>query len=575
MRAGNITQNSTGFLQLATGTTNQRPGSPNNGMIRFNTDTTSFEIFVAGSWTNFLNSATTAVAAQKIANARTIALSGDVTGSVSFDGSANVTISSTLANTTVNPGSYALAALNIDAKGRILSATNYNFSNEFDIQGGTGLALTNTGVTAGTYTNASVTVDAHGRVTAASSGASATYTGNTNQIVVDGTNTISIASNPILTGTTGFVPPMGTTAQRPSPATKGQTRFNTDLGWMETFDGSDWLQPGMGAGSNGQIQYNNNGLLAGTSNLIIDPTSGLMMFPGQAGGFIPSYPATAGAQLYGDSDAGANRLAMGWTSHNQSSNHRIQPSILTSRHAALYPWGGTGTTTPYTMVGSTFTVSGTITARSVTTISGQSAGQTARRFGLATAATAGTVAYLRQNNGNAQYVRGISANQGGWDFVCTFMVSQVAGTNGVSTRWFVGMNASTSTLPTGNLNTWTNTVGFGADTGDTQVNLYNNATQSTGTVTQVPVSATGNADRSAKVANGDCYRVRIYSPPGGSFIGASLVNLNKSTGPSSFVLTSNIPATGTFLQPWAWISTLITTSSAIDIINFVIETDLA
>ena len=75
--------------------------------------------------------------ADKLKTARTIALSGDVTGSVSFDGSANKTISATLANSGVTADSYGPSAnsspahgesfvipeITVDAKGRVTSAT--------------------------------------------------------------------------------------------------------------------------------------------------------------------------------------------------------------------------------------------------------------------------------------------------------------------------------------------------------------------------------------------------------------------------------------------------------------------
>ena len=75
--------------------------------------------------------------ADKLKTARTIALSGDVTGSVSFDGSVNKTISATLANSGVTANSYGPSAnsspahgesfvipeITVDAKGRVTSAT--------------------------------------------------------------------------------------------------------------------------------------------------------------------------------------------------------------------------------------------------------------------------------------------------------------------------------------------------------------------------------------------------------------------------------------------------------------------
>jgi hypothetical protein len=40
---GNVNNTSTGFFDIPAGTTAQRPGSPNSGMVRFNTDTNQFE----------------------------------------------------------------------------------------------------------------------------------------------------------------------------------------------------------------------------------------------------------------------------------------------------------------------------------------------------------------------------------------------------------------------------------------------------------------------------------------------------------------------------------------------------
>jgi len=41
--SGNVDNTSTGYFDLPTGTTGQRPGSPNSGMVRFNVDTNQFE----------------------------------------------------------------------------------------------------------------------------------------------------------------------------------------------------------------------------------------------------------------------------------------------------------------------------------------------------------------------------------------------------------------------------------------------------------------------------------------------------------------------------------------------------
>lgn len=66
--------------------------------------------------TSLVTSANTATAT-KLATARNIDLSGDASGSTSFDGSANVEIAVTLANTGVTAGQYT--KVTVDAKGRV------------------------------------------------------------------------------------------------------------------------------------------------------------------------------------------------------------------------------------------------------------------------------------------------------------------------------------------------------------------------------------------------------------------------------------------------------------------------
>lgn len=63
--------------------------------------------------------------ATKLKTARTISLSGDATGSASFDGSANKSISVTLASSGVTAGTYN--NVTVDAKGRVTAGSNTNF----------------------------------------------------------------------------------------------------------------------------------------------------------------------------------------------------------------------------------------------------------------------------------------------------------------------------------------------------------------------------------------------------------------------------------------------------------------
>jgi len=49
---GNLTSNSTGYFKIPAGTNAQRPSSASNGMIRYNSDITSFEGYYAGAWSS-------------------------------------------------------------------------------------------------------------------------------------------------------------------------------------------------------------------------------------------------------------------------------------------------------------------------------------------------------------------------------------------------------------------------------------------------------------------------------------------------------------------------------------------
>ena len=76
--------------------------------------------FSAGTVTAALSG--NASTATKLQTARTLSVSGDATGSASFDGSANAAIAVTLANSGVTAGTYR--SVTVDAKGRVTAGTN-------------------------------------------------------------------------------------------------------------------------------------------------------------------------------------------------------------------------------------------------------------------------------------------------------------------------------------------------------------------------------------------------------------------------------------------------------------------
>ena len=85
-------------------------------------------------------------------------------------------------------------------------------------------------------------------------------TGTANQITVtdgngSGNPTLSIANNVVLPGTEGVTLPFGTTAERPSPATNGELRYNTSTGTFEGYANGAWgaITTGTGVTSVGLV----------------------------------------------------------------------------------------------------------------------------------------------------------------------------------------------------------------------------------------------------------------------------------------------------------------------------------
>jgi len=107
----------------------------------------------------------TAGAAQKLATARTIATTGDATGSGSFDGSANLSLGLTLSPSGVTAGSYgnanAVPTFTVDAKGRVSAAGEIAVGNAATA---TKLATARTFSVTGGATASGVSFDGSGNV---------------------------------------------------------------------------------------------------------------------------------------------------------------------------------------------------------------------------------------------------------------------------------------------------------------------------------------------------------------------------------------------------------------------------
>ena len=95
---------------------------------------------------------------------------------------------------------------------------------------------------------------------------------------------------------TGLQIPVGTTAQRPSPATTGTVRFNSDIGRMEIYDGAEWDQ--VVGGVTNQTIGNADGVTttftlnrSTTSAAVLIMLNGVVQLPGVAYNMSPD-PST-------------------------------------------------------------------------------------------------------------------------------------------------------------------------------------------------------------------------------------------------------------------------------------------
>ncbi len=92
---GDVILNTTTALQLPAGTTGERPGSPTNGDIRYNSTTSSFEGYAGGAWGSIGGGA-----------------SGGGSDSVFYENSLTVTTSYTIS---ANSGAHAVGPLTINS----------------------------------------------------------------------------------------------------------------------------------------------------------------------------------------------------------------------------------------------------------------------------------------------------------------------------------------------------------------------------------------------------------------------------------------------------------------------------
>ena len=217
--SGTVRVTSTGALVLPKGTTAERPGTPELGMIRYNTDTSFFEGY-DGNWT-VLN------------GIYDLDLNTYVTTELT-PGANDNTIRfyiSDVETATIDSVKLTIPRIEVDdivIDGNVIETQTTN----------TDLILSANGT-------GSVMID---EIAFKDSSITNKTSGGVLKFEQTGSGYVKIA------GTGGFVVPLGTSVQRPTPAYReiGMTRYNTEQKYLEIWDGISWVSV---AGSSGAISF--------------------------------------------------------------------------------------------------------------------------------------------------------------------------------------------------------------------------------------------------------------------------------------------------------------------------------
>lgn len=216
--------------------------------------------------TNVISANISGLSAQatKLATARSISITGDLSWTVNFDGTGNVTGAGTLASTGVVAGTYnntatAITPYTVDAKGRVTSVGSpVTITPAFSSITGKPTTLAGYGITNGATSNSPA-------LTGVPTAPTASQGTNTNQL----STTAFVMNNAVIKDSmTGAAQlPAGTTAQRPANGV-GKLRFNNNTLRFEGNNGTAWGSLGGATGGGNDDAFYENASAITTSYTI-------------------------------------------------------------------------------------------------------------------------------------------------------------------------------------------------------------------------------------------------------------------------------------------------------------------
>lgn len=249
-----------------------------------------------------------------------------------------------------------------------------------------------------------------------------------------------------------------------------------------------------------------------------------------ASGTTPTTPAAGKIAMWARTIAGRNLpasvdengLAV-WMQPFLGRNRIGMVQAMGNSSAQLTNWGIANTS-----------VVGTATSRSVATTNFFTS---LRRIGYVSSATAGNLAKLTLSL-TSQFWRGNAAGLGGFTMVARWGTSDAATVSGA--RTFVGMSAGS--LNTLDPSTYTQLIGVGADSADSNLQIITN--DGTGTATKIDLGA----NFPANTLSTDAYELMLFCPPNGSSISYQVTRLGTAYVATG-TITTDLPDATSLMTP--------------------------